>query len=60
MLKYTQSVNLVFILQVIDSVVDYMEFMKEIFDFPSIKALMTGSGGKPALKVTANSLHGGR
>ncbi|ELT88119.1 hypothetical protein CAPTEDRAFT_205416 [Capitella teleta] len=46
-----------FTLQVIDSVQDYMEYMKEIFDFAAIKALLSGSGAAK-LEVLMNSMHG--
>eukprot|EP00914_Ancora_sagittata_P010215 GHVO01019707.1.p1 GENE.GHVO01019707.1~~GHVO01019707.1.p1 ORF type:complete len:560 (-),score=70.55 GHVO01019707.1:660-2339(-) len=46
-----------FTLQVIDSVQDYLDYMKEIFDFSAIKALMTGAGGTK-LEVLMNSMHG--
>lgn len=49
-----------FTVQVLDSVQDYMDFMKEIFDFPAIKSFITGAGGKPPLKVIMNALHGGK
>ena len=42
----------------VDSVADYLELMKEIFDFESIKNLLQGNNQKP-LKVLINSMHGG-
>jgi phosphoglucomutase len=47
-----------FEVQVIDSVSDYAEFMKEIFDFTAIRGLLTGSGGASKLTVLVNALHG--
>lgn len=44
--------------EVVDSVNDYLELMKEIFDFESIRNMLTGNG-QPALKVLINSMHGG-
>jgi len=44
-----------FTVQIIDPVQDYVELMKQIFDFQQIKALV-GAGGP--LKVLINSLHG--
>ena len=38
---------------------DYMELMKEIFDFPKIAALLKGDDGRPKFNITVNSLHGG-
>ena len=49
-----------FTLQILDPVQDYLEYMKEIFDFPSIRDFLSGAGGKPPLKVIMNALHGGR
>lgn len=48
-----------FTVEVIDSTKDYAEFMKEIFDFPSIKGLLSGSAtGKP-FRVLFDAMHGG-
>jgi phosphoglucomutase len=44
-----------FIVQVIDPVKDYVELMKEIFDFGQIKKLVSAGG---PLKVLINSMHG--
>lgn len=46
-----------FTVEVIDSVVDYVEYMKEIFDFRAIKDLLHGAAGQP-LKVLINAMHG--
>lgn len=48
-----------FTIDIIDSVNDYVELMKEIFDFASIKKLLQGSVDKPAFKVLINSMNGG-
>lgn len=48
-----------FTVDIIDSVNDYVELMKEIFDFASIRKLLQGSGNKPAFKVLINSMNGG-
>lgn len=48
-----------FVVEVIDSVNDYVDLMKEIFDFPAIKKLIQGSNGKPGFQVTIDSLNGG-
>lgn len=45
-----------FKVEVIDSVEDYSEFMKEIFDFPAIKTLLTDS--KHPFKLLINAMHG--
>lgn len=49
-----------FRVDVIDSVKDYVELMKEIFDFGSIKKLLQGSDGKPAFQVLINAMNGGK
>ena len=49
-----------FQVQILDSVQDYLDYMKEIFDFKAIKDLLTGTNGQTKLKITANALHGGR
>lgn len=48
-----------FTVDVIDSVNDYVELMKDIFDFASIKKLLQGSADRPAFKVLVNSMNGG-
>lgn len=48
-----------FTVDVIDSVNDYLEHMKDIFDFPSIKKLLQGSADRPAFKVLINGMNGG-
>lgn len=47
-----------FSVEVIDCVQDYMELMKEIFDFPKIAALLKGDDGQPKFNLTLNSLNG--
>nr|XP_012224344.1 PREDICTED: phosphoglucomutase isoform X2 [Linepithema humile]XP_012224345.1 PREDICTED: phosphoglucomutase isoform X2 [Linepithema humile]XP_012224346.1 PREDICTED: phosphoglucomutase isoform X2 [Linepithema humile] len=47
-----------FTIDIIDSVKDYLELMKEIFDFASIKKLLHGSADKPAFKVLIDSMNG--
>jgi len=48
-----------FEVQVIDTVHDYAELMREIFDFSAIRCLLTGSVGCAKLDVLVNGLHGG-
>lgn len=48
-----------FTVDVIDSVKDYVELMKEIFDFGSIKKLLQGRDGKPGFQVLINAMNGG-
>uniref|UniRef100_A0A8D8PV19 phosphoglucomutase (alpha-D-glucose-1,6-bisphosphate-dependent) n=1 Tax=Cacopsylla melanoneura TaxID=428564 RepID=A0A8D8PV19_9HEMI len=47
-----------FQVDVIDSVEVYLSLMKEIFDFPKLKALIKGSSGRPGFKVLLDSMHG--
>nr|CAD7399840.1 unnamed protein product [Timema poppensis] len=47
-----------FTVEVIDSVEDYLQLMKEIFDFPTIKNLLKGGGAKKPFKILINSLNG--
>lgn len=46
----------VFRVEVIDTVLDYSNYMKEIFDFSSIKDLLTGDR---KINILVNALHGG-
>lgn len=48
-----------FTIDIIDSVNDYVELMKEIFDFASIRKLLQGNADRPAFKVLINSMNGG-
>ena len=59
MQKYTIEGGGEYTVQVIDSVEDYLQLMKEIFDFSLLKAVITGSGGGHAINVLVNSLNGG-
>ncbi|CAH1774883.1 unnamed protein product [Owenia fusiformis] len=44
-----------FEVEIIDSVKDYVEYMKELFDFNAIKQLLTGPD---SLKILINAMHG--
>jgi phosphoglucomutase len=44
-----------FVVEVIDSVTDYLQLMKEIFDFEAIKKLLSGD----KYKILLNAMHGG-
>lgn len=46
-------------MEVIDSVQEYVDYMKEIFDFAAIKNLLHGANGPP-LKILINAMHGGK
>lgn len=48
-----------FTLEVIDSVADYVAYMKELFDFNAIKSLLQGTGGSAPLPVLINAMNGG-
>lgn len=48
-----------FTVEIIDSVKDYVDLMKEIFDFSSIKKLLLGSSDRSAFEVLINSMNGG-
>lgn len=48
-----------FVVDIIDSVEDYLQLMKEIFDFNKLKKLIQGSDGRPPFKLLINSMHGG-
>ena len=45
-----------FVVQVVDSVIDYVELIKEIFDFQAIKRLFAGDYG---FSMIIDSMHGG-
>ncbi|KAG0719976.1 Phosphoglucomutase [Chionoecetes opilio] len=49
--------NRPFTVEVIDSVGDYVTYMKEIFDFGAIKNLLRGTNGQP-LKILIDAMHG--
>ena len=46
-----------FTVEIMDPVADYMAYMKEIFNFASIKSHVSGPDGK--LNILINSMHGG-
>ena len=45
-----------FVVEVVDSVNDYVELMKEIFDFGALKQMFSGQN---SMKILLDSLHGG-
>nr|XP_022904580.1 phosphoglucomutase [Onthophagus taurus]XP_022904581.1 phosphoglucomutase [Onthophagus taurus] len=47
-----------FIVEVIDSTQDYINLMKEIFDFNKLKGLLSGSEHNPPFKILLDSMHG--
>ncbi|KAL0821471.1 hypothetical protein ABMA28_004941 [Loxostege sticticalis] len=47
-----------FVVEVIDSVRDYVDYMKEIFDFPLIKRLIQGSEHRKPFNVLIDSMNG--
>ncbi|KAH0558863.1 hypothetical protein KQX54_000230, partial [Cotesia glomerata] len=46
------------VIDVIDSVDDYVTLMKEIFDFPSIKKLLCGESGSNKFRILVDCLNG--
>jgi len=48
-----------FTVEVIDSVQDYLQLMKQIFDFKSLKALITGAKEGQKINMLVNALSGG-
>lgn len=48
-----------FTVTVRDSVEDYTQLMKEIFDFDLLKRLISGTDDQPPFKFVANAMHGG-
>lgn len=48
-----------FTVTVRDSVEDYTQLMKEIFDFDLLKKLISGVGDQPPFKFVANAMNGG-
>lgn len=49
-----------FIVEVIDSVADYVRLMKEIFDFDRLRAYVSGEKTGSPLKLRIDSLNGGK
>lgn len=45
-----------FLIEIVDSVQDYLELMKEVFDFVKLKQLLTAKDGT---KILLNAMHGG-
>ena len=48
-----------FTVTVRDSVEDYTQLMREIFDFDLLKKLISGTDDQPPFKLVANAMHGG-
>lgn len=48
-----------FTVNIRDSVEDYTQLMKEIFDFDLLKKLISGADGQPPFKFVANAMYGG-
>ncbi|XP_053611049.1 phosphoglucomutase [Plodia interpunctella] len=47
-----------FTVEIVDSVQDYVDYMKEIFDFPKIRALIQGSEQRKPFNVLIDSMNG--
>ncbi|KAM3172849.1 hypothetical protein ACTXT7_013699 [Hymenolepis weldensis] len=56
--EYTLSNGKTFKVHVISTTKDYVDYMKEIFDFELIKNFLNGNKGKPAFKVLVDGLSG--
>lgn len=48
-----------FIVEIIDSVEDYLQLMKDIFDFDKLKTLIKGVESKP-FNILIDSMNGGK
>lgn len=48
-----------FVVEVIDSSIDYVALMKDIFDFPKLRTLIRGTEKKPPFNVLIDSMNGG-
>ena len=48
-----------YIVDVVDSVEDYVQLMKQIFDFDAMRQLLTGSDGTEPLRIRIDCLNGG-
>jgi phosphoglucomutase len=49
-----------FTVEVVDSVADYVGYMKEIFEFSSIKSMLSGSEGRAPVPILLNAMNGGK
>ncbi|CAH8518143.1 unnamed protein product [Heterobilharzia americana] len=56
--KYSLSNGQTVTVTIISSVSDYADYMKTLFDFDAIKALLTGSGGGEPFKLLVSGLNG--
>ncbi|VDN97207.1 unnamed protein product [Rodentolepis nana] len=56
--EYALSNGNTFKVQIISSTKDYVDYMKEIFDFDLIKGFLNGSNGKPPFKILVDGLSG--
>ena len=56
---YLQVEGRTFTVEVVDSVKDYVSYMKEIFDFAAIKNLLHGTNGQPPFRILMNGMNGG-
>lgn len=49
-----------FRVNIISTTKEYIDYMKEIFDFDLIKNFLNGANGKPAFKILVDGLNGGK
>ncbi|XP_077548890.1 phosphoglucomutase-1-like [Haemaphysalis longicornis] len=47
-----------FTVEIIDSVADYVELMKQVFDFDMLRTLLQGSESRPPFRLLVNCMHG--
>lgn len=49
-----------FVVDVLDSVTDYVEYMKEIFDFEAIRGLLASGDTQSGFQILLDAMHGGK
>ncbi|XP_018568134.1 phosphoglucomutase isoform X1 [Anoplophora glabripennis] len=47
-----------FVVEIIDSAINYVSLMKEIFDFPKLRTVIRGTETRPAFNVLIDSMNG--
>ena len=49
-----------FVVEVVSSTDDYVDLMKEVFDFPALKSFLTGAKRKNPFPIIVDCMSGGR